>query len=187
MPRRVHLISLPPPDPSGNFHEPIPCPYVQRPEGRTKIHSRLPYQCSCHHSHGPSATTFSRTSWVALIVHPRAALAVRVLPTRNVRYRTYGVRHERNHLTRYDVTVTATRGDGYHQDPAEFALAGHQAASSRSATVVSAHGWPDHQRGQRLHRRRVLGRGCRVRRAKVSGRVIHPLSGRLWPTSCGGS
>lgn len=42
-------------------------------------------------------------------------------------------------LIRYDVTVTVTRDDGYHPDPAEFAVAAEQAASSRAASVVSAH------------------------------------------------
>jgi len=39
---------------------------------------------------------------------------------------------------RYDVTVTVAR-DGYLPDPAEFAVAAEQAASSRAASVVSAH------------------------------------------------
>lgn len=42
-------------------------------------------------------------------------------------------------LIRYDVTVTVTRDGGYHPDPAEFAVAAEQAASSRAASVVSAH------------------------------------------------
>ena len=40
--------------------------------------------------------------------------------------------------SRYDVTVTAARDGGYLLDPAEFAAAAGQAASSRSASVVSA-------------------------------------------------
>jgi hypothetical protein len=40
---------------------------------------------------------------------------------------------------RYDVTVTVTRDAGYLPDPAEFAVAAGQAASSRAASVVSAH------------------------------------------------
>jgi len=40
---------------------------------------------------------------------------------------------------RYDVTVIVTRNDGYRPDPAEFAAAAEQAASSRAASVVSAH------------------------------------------------
>ena len=40
---------------------------------------------------------------------------------------------------RYDVTVTVTRDGGYLPDPAEFAVAAEQAASSRAASVVSAH------------------------------------------------
>ena len=40
---------------------------------------------------------------------------------------------------RYDVTVTVDREGGYLPDPAEFAVAAEQAASSRAASVVSAH------------------------------------------------
>ena len=40
---------------------------------------------------------------------------------------------------RYDVTVTVARDGGYLPDPAEFAVAAEQAASSRAASVVSAH------------------------------------------------
>jgi hypothetical protein len=40
---------------------------------------------------------------------------------------------------RYNVTVTVTRDGGYLPDPAEFAVAAEQAASSRAASVVSAH------------------------------------------------
>ena len=40
---------------------------------------------------------------------------------------------------RYDVTVTVARDGGYLPDPAEFAVAAGQAASSRAASVVSAH------------------------------------------------
>ena len=39
---------------------------------------------------------------------------------------------------RYDVTVTVAR-DGSLPDPAEFAVAAEQAASTRAASVVSAH------------------------------------------------
>ena len=41
--------------------------------------------------------------------------------------------------SRYDVTVTVAREGGYLPDPAEFAVAAGQAASSRAASVVSAH------------------------------------------------
>ena len=41
--------------------------------------------------------------------------------------------------SRYDVTVTVARDGGYLPDPAEFAVAAEQAASSRAASVVSAH------------------------------------------------
>ena len=40
---------------------------------------------------------------------------------------------------RYDVTVTVARDGGSLPDPVEFAVAAEQAASSRIATVVSAH------------------------------------------------
>jgi hypothetical protein len=40
---------------------------------------------------------------------------------------------------RYNVTVTVARDGGYLPDPAEFAVAAEQAASSRAASVVSAH------------------------------------------------
>jgi hypothetical protein len=40
---------------------------------------------------------------------------------------------------RYDVTVTVSRDGGYLPDPAEFAVAAGQPASSRAARVVSAH------------------------------------------------
>jgi hypothetical protein len=39
----------------------------------------------------------------------------------------------------YDVTVTVASNGGYLPDPAEFAMAAWQAASSRNASVVSAH------------------------------------------------
>ena len=40
---------------------------------------------------------------------------------------------------RYDVTVTVAREGGHLPDPAEFAVAAEQAASSRNASVMSAH------------------------------------------------
>lgn len=62
-----------------------------------------------------------------------------------------------------------------------------QAASSRNASIVSAHmGRGDHQRGHSPDGRSARGRGrrygCRVRSAKTSGRIAQPLSGRLWST-----
>jgi hypothetical protein len=39
----------------------------------------------------------------------------------------------------YDITVTAGRDGGRLPDPAEFAIAAEQAASTRAASVVSAH------------------------------------------------
>ena len=41
--------------------------------------------------------------------------------------------------SRYDVTVTVARDGGYFPGPAEFAMAAKIAASSRSASVVTAH------------------------------------------------
>lgn len=40
---------------------------------------------------------------------------------------------------RYDVTVTVDRGGGTLPDPAGFAVAAQHAASSRNASVISAH------------------------------------------------
>ena len=40
---------------------------------------------------------------------------------------------------RYHVTVTVARASGYLPDPTEFAVAAELAASSRNASVVSAH------------------------------------------------
>ena len=41
--------------------------------------------------------------------------------------------------SRYDVTVRVAKEDGHQPDPAAFAAAASQAASSRNACVVSAH------------------------------------------------
>ena len=41
--------------------------------------------------------------------------------------------------SRYDVTVRVAKDDGHPPDPAAFAAAASQAASSRNASVVSAH------------------------------------------------
>ncbi len=41
--------------------------------------------------------------------------------------------------SRYDVTVTVAREGGCLPDPAEFAVAAERAASTRDASVVSAH------------------------------------------------
>ncbi len=92
---------------------------------------------------------------------------------------------------RYDVTVTVARESGYFPDPAEYAVGAEQAAFSRNASVVSAHTAEQIisvvtvQTADRPSRRRRPSR--RVRSAKTSGRVTQPLSGRLWPTWCGGS
>jgi hypothetical protein len=42
---------------------------------------------------------------------------------------------------RYDVTVTVATDGGCGPDPSEFAVAAGQAASSRNASVMSAHTW----------------------------------------------
>ncbi len=41
--------------------------------------------------------------------------------------------------SRYDVTVRVAKDDGRRPDPAAFAVAASKAASSRNASVVSAH------------------------------------------------
>ena len=41
--------------------------------------------------------------------------------------------------SRYDVTVRVGKDDGHQPDPAAFAAAASQAASSRNVSVVSAH------------------------------------------------
>ena len=53
-------------------------------------------------------------------------------------YRAYSARHGQPPC-RYDVTVRVARDDGHPPDPAIFAAAASQAASSRNASVVSAH------------------------------------------------
>jgi hypothetical protein len=41
--------------------------------------------------------------------------------------------------SRYDVTVRVAKDDGHRLDPAAFAVAASHAASSRNASIVSAH------------------------------------------------
>jgi hypothetical protein len=41
--------------------------------------------------------------------------------------------------SRYHITVTVARDVGYLPDPAEFAVAAEKAASSRNASIMSAH------------------------------------------------
>jgi hypothetical protein len=43
--------------------------------------------------------------------------------------------------SRYDVTVTVATDGGCGPDPSRFAIAAGQAASSRNASVMSAHTW----------------------------------------------
>ena len=92
---------------------------------------------------------------------------------------------------RYDVTVTVAWDGGCSPDPSEFAVAAEQAASSRNATVMSAHTWekiisivtveaPDRSSAVAV----ALGR--RGRGAQAPGRGIQPVTG-WWPRSCGGS
>ena len=86
---------------------------------------------------------------------------------------------------RYDVTIIVDQDGGHHPNPAEFAMAAQRAASASAASIVSAH-----TAGQivsivtvLISRRSARGRsrrpGRRVRRAKASGRAVHPLTGRL--------
>jgi hypothetical protein len=42
-------------------------------------------------------------------------------------------------LHRYDVTITVDRDGSQPPNPAEFALAAHEASSARSASTVTAH------------------------------------------------
>ena len=93
---------------------------------------------------------------------------------------------------RFDVTVTVARDGSYLPDPAAFSIAAEAAAATRPVTgVMSAH-CPDKIIG--CHRRDggpTIGGGRRpdrrVRRAKASGCVTHPLSGLSLPMSCIGS
>ena len=41
--------------------------------------------------------------------------------------------------SRYDVTIRVAKQDGHQPDPAAFAVMANQAASSRNASLVSAH------------------------------------------------
>ena len=84
---------------------------------------------------------------------------------------------------RYDVTITVDQDDGYHPNPAEFAVAAQQAASARAASIVSAH-----TAGQIVSIVTVLAAdqpaAVAVALAVVSdalkraGRVAYPLTGR---------
>jgi hypothetical protein len=47
---------------------------------------------------------------------------------------------------RHDVTITIDRDGSHHSNPAELAVAAEQAASARTASIVSAHSRADHQR-----------------------------------------
>ena len=57
--------------------------------------------------------------------------------TGNVRYRSVPGMTEPPH--RYDVTIIVDQDGGHHPNPAEFAVAAQQTASTRSAATVSAH------------------------------------------------
>ena len=39
----------------------------------------------------------------------------------------------------YDVTITVDQDSGYLPNPAEFAMAAEQAASARTASIITAH------------------------------------------------
>ena len=85
---------------------------------------------------------------------------------------------------RYDVTITVNRDGGYHPNPAEFAVAAERAASVRAASIVSAHTASQivsivTVAGCRPACGRCRRPGRRLRCAKTSGRVIHPLTGPL--------
>ena len=88
--------------------------------------------------------------------------------------------------------MTVARDGSHLPDPAEFAVTAEKAASTRNASVMSAHTAEQIisivtvQTADRPAAVAV-GPGGRVRSAKASGRVIQPVSGRLWPTSCGDS
>ena len=93
---------------------------------------------------------------------------------------------------RYDVTITVDRDGGDHTNPAEFAVAVEQAASGRAASIVSTH-----TASQIISMVTVLAAdqpsAVAVALAVVSdalqpsGAVIHPLTGLLQSTWCGGS
>ena len=81
---------------------------------------------------------------------------------------------------RYDVTITVDRDGGDHLNPAEFAVAAEKAASARAASIVSAHTASQIVTVLLQISPRPCGRfGRRLRRAKASGCVIHPLTGPL--------
>jgi len=84
---------------------------------------------------------------------------------------------------RYDVIITVRRDCGDHPNPAEFAGAAEQAVSARAANIVSAYTASQIISSVCPGRRPARGRrrrpGCRLRRAKASGCVIHPLTGPM--------
>src|ERR1700724_4706939 len=90
----------------------------------------------------------------------------------------------------YDVTVTVDRDGGTLHSPADFAVVTERAASNRNASVVSAHTAEQIisvvtvETSDRPGARRS---GRCIRSGKTPGRVTQSLSGRWWPTRCGGS
>lgn len=88
--------------------------------------------------------------------------------------------------------MTVARDGGHLPDPAEFAVAAEQAASSKAASVMSVH---TAEQIISVVTVQAADRSAAVAVAlavvsealKASGRVAQPLSGRLWPTSWGGS
>src|SRR6266702_1780605 len=68
----------------------------------------------------------------------RAARGYRLDQRRNATYHAYGAVYEQT-AQPDDVTVRVAKDDGRPPDPATFAAAASKAASSRNASVVSAH------------------------------------------------
>ncbi len=54
-------------------------------------------------------------------------------------YTTFTVPDMNEPPSRYDVTVRVAKDDGRQPDPAAFAVAASEAASSRNASIISAH------------------------------------------------
>ncbi len=94
-------------------------------------------------------------------------------------------------LSRYDVTVTLTKGGGSLPGPARFAAAAGQAASGKNASVMSAH---TAEKIISVVTVEATGQSAAVAVAlavvsgpQLPGVVVHPLSRPSWPTWWGGS
>ena len=91
--------------------------------------------------------------------------------------------------SRYNVTVTVARDGSSLPDPAEFALAAQQSASSRDASIVTAH------TAEQIISMVTVETADRLAAVAVAQAIVSealrrpvaPLSGWLWPTWCGGS